>query len=176
MSSPTYYPGAALPTAALYPYRMQLPVNNRDRWSSCTGPRSYQFNTGSACCSALGAACKDERPDFSGGDKDYYNPSGVKYGDLEFSSAAGPCYPVRTCLSPFALNYDKYGTKHAECMCVYRKPTACVVPEVRPCRSELVCPVDAQGQTAIQALYNTPRGSKERSGALLNMNTAFECQ
>lgn len=175
MSSPFYYPGAALPTAALFPYKMRLPSQNRDRWSSCTGPRQYQFNVGNPCCSALGVACRGEKADFNApGAADYYNPSGVAYGDLEYSSSAGPCYPVRTCLDPTALTYDPYGTQHSQCRCLYKAPRACVPQEKRYFRSDLVCPTNERGETAIQAMYNTARGSKERFGAALNMQNAFE--
>lgn len=176
MSSPIYFPGAALPTAALYPYKMKLPTNNRDRWSSCSGPRSYQFDTGS-CCSELGNACRDEKLDWNApGAGEYFNPSGVGIGELEFSSSSGPCYPVNACLDPTALTYDKYGTRHSQCMCVYREPRACV-PQARVfSRSDLVCPTNENGETAIQAMYNTPRGSKERSGGAMNLQNAFEWQ
>lgn len=174
MSNPLYYPGAALPPSALYPYNAQPPVNAKNRWSStCTGPNAYSLRP-NRCSTLAGAFCADTYPDFHG-QSGFYHPSGLGLNELQYSSFAGPCAPIRVCLDPKALNYDKYGTQHCQQMCRYRKPKACVAEEVREYYgASPACPRDAEGRTAVERLYDTPMGSKGRGGAYYGLHGAFE--
>jgi len=174
MSSPLYYPGAALPYSAIYPYKAELPYNHRQRWAStCTGPNSYSLRP-VGCSGLAGAFCSGAYSDALYG-QNLVHPFAINQDQLTYGTGPGTCGPVRGCLNPQSLTYDKYAQVHCPEMCVFKSPKICVAEEVRPYYGAApTCPRDEYGRTSLERLYNAPQGSKERAASYFATAGVFD--
>lgn len=73
-----------------------------------------------------------------------------------------------------AITYDKYAHVHCQSLCVYREPETCLHEQIQEAEAEKPCDRDASGRTAVQQMYSSTRGSKERSGQRSVLDGLFE--
>lgn len=185
MSGLSYYPGAALPPSVNYvydvqstafPYQTHTSYNksyNDQAGANCpTGPASLRQFPG-RCSQLKGAFGAHVYPDFHM-QQQYEHPHGVRFQDLPYGTGANDCTPTRGCLDPKAINYDKVAGVHWQALCKYRQPKVCVEQPAAAYVSDNEygvplesCAKDAKtGRTALQKLYDSSRGGKERSSAV----------
>jgi len=164
MSNLTWYPGAALPPSAEYPWRATA-SGSFDKYTAigaCTKTGGRCTQTAGRCAS-LGPLYNvaDHAPlpsNCCGGG--FYSPTIASQANLPFGAGPRPCAPVRGCLDPTAVSYDKLAQTHDQCMCVYQKPKVCVrggyeLPEEPECNA---CPgADDAAVNPVSRIYDAAR-------------------
>ena len=165
MSNLKWYPGAALPPSAEYPWR----ATNSGRFNkygstSCASIQSRYAKYGPLFAHEAGnSSCAGVTPAYWG-DKNFYSPTVSSRDQLPLGTGPHACAPVHGCLDPAAVSYDKLALTHCQGMCAYKKPKVCMaggyeMPRETSCNACPDAPLD-EHVNPIAQIYRDARSGQ----------------